>query len=288
MNNVKSFIQWVAGESPKSAQKIHFHWDILQLVEVDVEEFERVHRAQRLGKSVDTVSLHNENLQVDQILDLVCNGLQTVASQVEKNQALHAVHAGGDVNDVVVAEIKFGQVVHGGQAAGEARDLVVGQTQNLQAGAGAQLLRDLAQTVTAGEEDAQLLQQADLRRQAGQVVAPQVKDHKVVQRAYGGGQGAQAVHGQVEFLQLSEFPQLRRGPAETLHGQTEGAVAKVDHGVSAEPLSGRGHAELLVSGSVSPLTHIAQLLGDAAGMLPPHRPVESTAGNGMSACGLAS
>lgn len=277
MNDMKSFIQRVAGKSPESAQEVHIHRDILQLVEVNVEEFEGVHRAQRLWKSVDTVALYNENLQVDQVLDLVCNGLQTVASQVEEDQALHAVHAGGDVNDVVVAEIEFGQVVHGGQAAGEARDLVVGQAQNLQASAGAQLLRDLAQAVTAGEEDAQLLQQADLGRQAGQVVAPQVEDHEVVQRADGGGQGAEAVHRQVELLQLSELPQLSGGPAETLHGQAEGAVAKVDHGVSADPLRGRGRAQLLVSGTFSPRAHFA------AGMLPPHRPAESTAGDETSA-----
>lgn len=213
---------------------------------------------------MDAVSFHDENLQVDQILDLVRNGLQAVASQVEKNQTLHAVHAGGDVHDVVVAEIQFGQVVHGGQAAGEARDLVVGQAENLQAGAGAQLLRDLAQTVTAGKEHAQLLQQADLGRQAGQVVAPQVEDHKIVQRAHGGGQGAQAVQRQVELLQLSELPQLRRGSAEPLHGQAEGAVAKVDHGVSADPLCGRGHAELLLSGPLPPVTHLVGLLGGAA------------------------
>lgn len=264
VNDMKSFIQRVAGESPQSAQEIHLHRHVLQLIEVNIEEFQRVHRAQRLGKRVDAVSLHDENLQVDQILDLVCNGLQAVASQVEKDQTLHAVHAGGDVDDVVVAEIQFGQAVHGGQAGGEAGDLVVGQAEHLQAGAGAQLLWDLAQTVTAGKEHTQLLQQADLGRQAGQVVSPQVEDHKIVQRADGGGQGAQAVHGQVELLQFSELPQLCRGPAETPHGQAEGAVAKVDDGVSADPLCGRGHAELLLSGTLPPVTHLVRLLGDAA------------------------
>lgn len=39
VNDMKSFIQRVAGESPKSAQQIHLHGHILQLVEVNVEEF---------------------------------------------------------------------------------------------------------------------------------------------------------------------------------------------------------------------------------------------------------
>lgn len=38
VNDMKSFIQRVAGESPESAQEIHLHRHVLQLVEVNIEE----------------------------------------------------------------------------------------------------------------------------------------------------------------------------------------------------------------------------------------------------------
>lgn len=56
---------------------------------------------------MDTVSLHNKDLQVDQVLDLVRNGLQTVASQVEEDQALHAVDTGKSSLTIQFVEGQF-------------------------------------------------------------------------------------------------------------------------------------------------------------------------------------
>lgn len=56
---------------------------------------------------MDTVSLHNKDLQVNQVLDLVRDGLQTVASQVEEDQALHAVDAGKSSLTIQFVEGQF-------------------------------------------------------------------------------------------------------------------------------------------------------------------------------------
>lgn len=111
--------------------------------------------AEASGQRVEVVSLHDEDLELQQSLDVLSHVLQTIRGQIQEDlqedrgtaghlqaawsafwlvdtyQGLHAVDAAWQMSYEVVAEVELPESGQVGERSWQRGELVVGQTQDL-------------------------------------------------------------------------------------------------------------------------------------------------------------